>query len=165
MQAQISSLQSSKRKAEEELQSIRDSVDELDSDVKTAEEKARRSAAEVARLEDELASAQQAASAADRARAVADKQAKELQARLEEVEAAGGKALKNKIKTLEQVRLSLFVTLSIPLEFKIQHEESSYNDEKQALPFYLLILISHPQPKWVENGDRHTIIAIFCHIF
>ena len=85
------------------MQSIRDSVDELENDVKTAEEKARRGAADVARLEDELAHAQHAAQAAERARAAADKQAKDLQARLEEVEAAGGKALKNKIKTLEQV--------------------------------------------------------------
>lgn len=103
MQGQISSLQSAKRKAEDDLQSVRDSVDELESDLKTAEEKARRSAADAARLEDERAAAQNAANAAERARAVADKQAKDLQARLEEVEAAGGKALKNKIKTLEQV--------------------------------------------------------------
>ena len=82
---------------------MRDAQDELESDLKTAEEKARRSAADASRLEDELASVQQAASAAEKAKSNADKLAKDLQARLEEVEAAGGKALKNKIKTLEQV--------------------------------------------------------------
>ena len=93
------------------MQSIRDTIDELEGDVKAADEKARRSAADVARLEDELASAQNAANAAERARQAADKQAKELQARLEEVEAAGGKALKNKIKTLEQVRVNAITIL------------------------------------------------------
>lgn len=116
MQAQISSLQSAKRKAEDDLQSIRDTVDELESDVKTAEEKARRSAADAARLEDELSSAQQAASVAERARAAADKLAKDLQARLEEVEAAGGKALKNKIKTLEQVLCLRHARLTLVLD-------------------------------------------------
>ena len=93
------------------MQSIRDTIDELEGDVKAADEKARRSAADVARLEDELASAQNAANAAERARQAADKQAKDLQARLEEVEAAGGKALKNKIKTLEQVRVNVMTIL------------------------------------------------------
>ena len=49
----------------------------------------------------ELNGAQDSASTADKARANAAKQAAELQSRLEEAEAQGGKGLKNQIRKLE----------------------------------------------------------------
>lgn len=54
------------------------------------------------RVQAELLSAQDAAGAAERARMSAERIQNELLMKIEELEAAGGKALKNQIKKLEQ---------------------------------------------------------------
>ena len=57
-------------------------------------------------MQAELASAQDSASSAEKSKSNYERQLRELQGRLEEAEAAGGKNLKNQIRKLEQ-RVSL----------------------------------------------------------
>lgn len=57
---------------------------------------------QLARLQQELAQAQDRLANSDRVRQSAERQVKDLEVKLEELEAQGGKALKNQIKKLEQ---------------------------------------------------------------
>ena len=57
-------------------------------------------------MQAELASAQDSASSAEKGKSNLERQLREMQGRLEEAEAAGGKNLKNQIRKLEQ-RVSL----------------------------------------------------------
>lgn len=66
---------------------------------------------QLARLQQELQQAQDRIANSDRGRLSAERQVKDLEVKLEELEAQGGKALKNQIKKLEQ-RVSSYLYLS-----------------------------------------------------
>lgn len=57
---------------------------------------------QLARVQQELQQAQDRFANAERGRLSAERQVKDLEVKLEELEAQGGKALKNQIKKLEQ---------------------------------------------------------------
>lgn len=67
---------------------------------------------QLARVQQELQQALDRFANADRQRLSAERQVKDLEVKLEELEAQGGKALKNQIKKLEQ-RVSTFVLFYI----------------------------------------------------
>lgn len=64
---------------------------------------------QLARLQQELQQTQDRLANADRVRLSAERQVKDLEVKLEDLEAQGGKALKNQIKKLEQ-RVRVLVT-------------------------------------------------------
>ena len=57
---------------------------------------------QLARVQQELAQSQDRLANSERGRLSAERQVKDLEVKLEELEAQGGKALKNQIKKLEQ---------------------------------------------------------------
>ena len=79
---------------------------------------------QLARVQQELQQAQDRLANSERGRQSAERQVKDLEVKLEELEAQGGKALKNQIKKLEQrvrnllaSRFSLFQILGFQLFF------------------------------------------------
>lgn len=71
-------------------------------------------------MQQELAQTQDRLGNADRVRLSAERQVKDLEVKLEELEAQGGKALKNQIKKLEQrVRVLVKYTCSPCYKVKI----------------------------------------------
>jgi len=85
----------------------RKSIEDLENEAKMSEDKAAKAMGEVARLMAELNGSHEATLNADKSRALLAKQVADLQAQLEDAEAAGGKNLKNQIRKLEQRILEL----------------------------------------------------------
>lgn len=73
---------------------------------------------QLARLQQELQQTQDRLANADRVRLSAERQVKDLEVKLEDLEAQGGKALKNQIKKLEQ-RVRVLVTYTCTICYKV----------------------------------------------
>merc|ERR1712024_30886 len=102
------SLQSSKRKLDSEMQTMQADLEEMLTESGIAEDKAKKSMIDAARLADELRAEQENAQMAERGRRVLDNQVKDMQTKLDEAEqlaVKGGKKvvsrLEMKIKDLE----------------------------------------------------------------
>merc|ERR1711988_1980027 len=102
------SLQSNKRKLDSEMQTMQADLEEMLTESGIAEDKAKKSMIDAARIADELRSEQENAQMAERGRRVLDNQVKDMQTKLDEAEqlaVKGGKKvvsrLEMKIKDLE----------------------------------------------------------------
>merc|ERR1719334_757298 len=105
---QNQSLQASKRKLDSEMQTMHADLEEMLTESRIAEEKAKKAMIDAARLADELRSEQENAQHAERNRRALDGQVKDMQVKLDEAEqlaVKGGKKvtsrLEQKIKDLE----------------------------------------------------------------
>jgi len=105
---QNQALQSSKRKLDSEMQTMHADLEEMLTESKMAEEKAKKAMIDAARLADELRLEQENAQFCEKQRKVLDSQVKEMQCKLDEAEQVamkGGKKvttrLEQKIKDLE----------------------------------------------------------------
>jgi len=105
---QNQALQSSKRKLDSEMQTMHADLEEMLTESKMAEEKAKKAMIDAARLADELRLEQENAQHCEKQRKVLDSQVKEMQCKLDEAEQVamkGGKKvtsrLEQKIKDLE----------------------------------------------------------------
>merc|ERR1719439_552470 len=105
---QNQALQSSKRKLDSEMQTMQADLEEMLTESRIAEEKAKKAMIDAARLADELRGEQENAQLAERSRRVLDNQVKDMQTKLDEAEqlaVKGGKKitsrLEQKIKDLE----------------------------------------------------------------
>merc|ERR1719170_112013 len=105
---QNQALQSSKRKLDSEMQTMQADLEEMLTESRIAEEKAKKAMIDAARLADELRGEQENAKMAERSRRVLDNQVKDMQTKLDEAEqlaVKGGKKvvsrLEMKIKDLE----------------------------------------------------------------
>eukprot|EP00095_Tigriopus_kingsejongensis_P003450 maker-scaffold13_size735724-snap-gene-0.11 protein:Tk03450 transcript:maker-scaffold13_size735724-snap-gene-0.11-mRNA-1 annotation:"myosin heavy muscle isoform x29" len=91
-----------KRKLESEMQTLSGDLDEMSSEARMSEEKAKKAMVDAARLADELRCEQDLAQALERDRKLLDCQVKEMQQRLDEAEnnaLKGGKKAMNKMDT------------------------------------------------------------------
>lgn len=95
-----------KRKAEGDYHALHEEIENLENDVRAAEERATKAMNEVARLMNDLNSANENASTADKSRQLLARQIADLQSQLETAEAASGSGLKSTLKRLE-MRVSL----------------------------------------------------------
>merc|ERR1712088_839126 len=105
---QNQALQSSKRKLDSEMQTMHADLEEMLTESTIAEDKAKKSMIDAARLADELRAEQELAQHAERARRSLDHQVKDMQTKMDEAEqlaVKGGKKvtsrLEQKIKDLE----------------------------------------------------------------
>jgi len=108
MSATNTALSTTKRKLEGEMVALQGDLDVMMNEIKASEEKAKKAMVDAARLADELRAEQEHASIQDRQTKAIEGQIRELQARLDDAEAAalkGGKALieklQNKLRQLE----------------------------------------------------------------
>lgn len=106
---QVNSLSGLKRKLEGELQALHAELDETLTELKNADELAKKASADAARLAEELRQEQEHSQHVDRLRKGLELQIKEMQVRLDEAEAAalkGGKKiiakLEERIRSIEQ---------------------------------------------------------------
>jgi myosin heavy chain 6/7 len=106
---QVNSLGGIKRKLEGELQALHGELDETLTELKNADELAKKASGDAARLAEELRQEQEHSQHVDRLRRGLEQQIKEMQVRLDEAEAAalkGGKKiiakLEERIRSLEQ---------------------------------------------------------------
>merc|ERR1712072_340776 len=91
-----------KRKLESEMQTLHGDLDEMASEARLSEEKAKKAMVDAARLADELRSEQELAQALERDRKLLECHVKEMQSRLDEAESnalKGGKKAMNKMET------------------------------------------------------------------
>ncbi|KAK3877615.1 hypothetical protein Pcinc_017693 [Petrolisthes cinctipes] len=114
LNAQTTSLGAAKRKLEGEMQTLHADLDEMLNEAKNSEEKAKKAMVDAARLADELRAEQEHAQNQEKMRKTLESAVKELQVRLEEVEA---NALKNTKKAVSK------------LEGRVRELESTLDDE------------------------------------
>merc|ERR1712109_159978 len=91
-----------KRKLESEMQTLHGDLDEMSSEARMSEEKAKKAMVDAARLADELRCEQEMAQALERDRKLLECHVKEMQSRLDEAESnalKGGKKAMNKMET------------------------------------------------------------------
>merc|ERR1712012_648425 len=96
------SIQGSKLKLENELQTLSADLDEMSSEARLSEEKAERAMIDAARLADELRNEQDLAQTLERDRKLLECQVKDMQSRLDDAETnalKGGKKAMNKMET------------------------------------------------------------------
>jgi len=96
-----STLGASKRKLDGEMQALQADLEEMISEAKNSEEKAKKAMIDAARLADELRAEQDHASIQDKMRKGLEVSVKELQTRLEETEANAAKTGKKAVMALE----------------------------------------------------------------
>merc|ERR1712002_1373925 len=99
--AQNNSLTIAKRKLEGEMQTLHADLDEMLNEAKNSEEKARKAMVDAARLADELRAEQEHAQTQEKMKKSLEVAVKELQVRLEEVEANALKTYKKAIDKLQ----------------------------------------------------------------
>ncbi|XP_071512369.1 myosin heavy chain, muscle-like isoform X1 [Panulirus ornatus] len=99
--AQNGSLNAAKRKLEGEMQTLHADLDEMLNEAKNSEEKAKKAMVDAARLADELRAEQEHAQTQEKMRKSLEASLKELQIRLEEVEANALKNMKKAVAKLE----------------------------------------------------------------
>jgi len=114
LNAQTTSLGVAKRKLEGDVQTLHADLDEMLNEAKNSEEKAKKAMVDAARLADELRAEQEHAQTQEKMRKSLESAVKELQIRLEEVEA---NALKNTKKAVAK------------LEGRVRELESTLDDE------------------------------------
>merc|ERR1711963_371248 len=95
------SLQSNKRKLDSEMQTMQADLEEMLTESGIAEEKAKKSMIDAARLADELRAEQENAQCAERSRRALDNQVKDMQTKLDEAEQLAVKGGKKVISRLE----------------------------------------------------------------
>jgi myosin heavy chain 6/7 len=100
--ATLNHISAAKRKAEGDYHALQDEIDELENEKFAAQDRANKSAAELAKVVNELAAAQSATAAAEASRVNLANQISGLTARAEEAEGSQGKGLKAAIRKLEQ---------------------------------------------------------------
>merc|ERR1712020_422876 len=91
-----------KRKLESEMTTLHGDLDEMTSEARMSEEKAKKAMVDAARLADELRCEQEMAQAIERDRKILECQVKDMQSRLDEAESnalKGGKKAMNKMET------------------------------------------------------------------
>lgn len=112
LQAQLSTSNSQKRKLEGDITAMQTDLDELNHELKSADERAKHAMADATRLADELRQEQDHALSVEKVRKSLESQVKELQVRLDESEAAALKGGKKMIQKLEsRVNILLFTLL------------------------------------------------------
>jgi len=102
MSASSASLTMAKRKLEGDIVALQTDLDEMMSEYKMAEDKAKKAMLDAARLVDELRAEQANGQVTDNARRATEAHMKELQSRLEEAETAALRGGKKMIEKLEQ---------------------------------------------------------------
>jgi len=95
-------LAAAKRKLETDVQAMQSDLDDQASDLRTAEDNAKKAMLDAARLAEELRQEQDHAGSIEKMRRTLESQVKELQARLDEAEASAMKGGKRMIQKLEQ---------------------------------------------------------------
>merc|ERR1719384_2468728 len=115
---QNQALQSSKRKLDSEMQTMQADLEEMLTESRIAEDKAKKSMIDAARLADELRAEQENAQLAERSRRAMDCQVKDMQTKLDEAEQLAVKGGKKVVSRLEQ---------------KIKDLESQLDDEQRRL--------------------------------
>merc|ERR1719412_905750 len=115
---QNQSLQSSKRKLDSEMQTMQADLEEMLTESRIAEEKAKKAMIDAARIADELRAEQENAQMAERGRRVLDNQVKDMQTKLDEAEQLSVKGGKKVVSRLEQ---------------KIKDLEGQLDDEQRRL--------------------------------
>jgi len=115
---QNQALQSSKRKLDSEMQTMQADLEEMLTESRIAEEKAKKAMIDAARLADELRAEQENAQLAERSRRVLDNQVKDMQTKLDEAEQLAVKGGKKVVSRLEQ---------------KIKDLEGQLDDEQRRL--------------------------------
>ncbi|ROT72642.1 myosin heavy chain type 1 [Penaeus vannamei] len=98
---QNTALTASKRKLEGEMATLQADLEEMLSEARNSEEKAKKAMLDAARLADELRSEQEHASSQEKMRKALEGTVKDLQTRLEESEAAAMKAGKKAVSNME----------------------------------------------------------------
>lgn len=119
LQSQIAALSSNKRKVEGEYNALHAELDEALTECRNLDDKAKKAMIDAARLADELRQEQEHSAHLERQRKAGEAQIKEMQARLEEAEAAALKGGKRVIQKLEQRVSFLFY---FRLQFQSQGE-------------------------------------------
>merc|ERR1719201_1333321 len=115
---QNQALQTAKRKLDSELQTLQADLEEMLTESGIAEDKAKKSMIDAARLADELRAEQENAQMAERGRRVLDNQVKDMQTKLDEAEQLAVKGGKKVISRLEM---------------KIKDLEGQLDDEQRRL--------------------------------
>jgi myosin heavy subunit len=122
------SLTATKRKLETDIQAMQTDLEDQAGELKAAEEHAKKAMADAARIAEELRQEQDHAGQIEKMRRAMESQVKELQARLDEAEAAALKGGKRMIQKLEQRVRELEVELDNEQK---RHQETQKNMRKQ----------------------------------
>ena len=122
------SLTATKRKLETDIQAMQTDLEDQSGELKAAEEHAKKAMADAARIAEELRQEQDHAGQIEKMRRGMESQVKDLQARLDEAEAAALKGGKRMIQKLEQRVRELEVELDNEQK---RHQETQKNMRKQ----------------------------------
>merc|ERR1712141_361278 len=125
---QNTSLASAKRKLENDCQAMQVDLEDQSHELRAAEEAAKKAMSDAARIAEELRQEQEHAGSIEKMRRTMESQVKELQARLDEAEAAGLKGGKRMIQKLEQRVRELEVELD---NEQRRHAETAKGMRKQ----------------------------------
>lgn len=122
LQAQVSTANSQKRKLEGDITAMQSDLDELNHELKDADDRSKNALADATRLADELRQEQDHGLSIEKMRKSLESQVKELQVRLDESESAALKGGKKMIQKLESrvSRMIKFIRL-INLNHKLNH--------------------------------------------
>lgn len=101
LQAQVSTANSQKRKLEGDITAMQSDLDELNHELKDADDRSKNALADATRLADELRQEQDHGLSIEKMRKSLESQVKELQVRLDESESAALKGGKKMIQKLE----------------------------------------------------------------
>merc|ERR1711893_213332 len=126
--AQNTSLNSAKRKLDNDCQAMQVDLEDQAQELRSAEEAAKKAMADAARIAEELRQEQDHAGQIEKMRRGLESQVKDLQARLDEAEAAALKGGKRMIQKLEQRVRELEVELDNEQK---RHQETQKNMRKQ----------------------------------
>jgi chromosome segregation ATPase len=125
LSAENQSLGNSKRKFDQDLQALHHDLDETLNELRASEDNAKKAMADAAKLAEELRQEQEHSMHIERTRKGLEQQIKEMQARLDEAEAAALKGGKKVIAKLEQ-RIR-------DLEAELDNEQRRHSDVQKSL--------------------------------
>lgn len=122
LQAQVSTANSQKRKLEGDITAMQSDLDELNHELKDADDRSKNALADATRLADELRQEQDHGLSIEKMRKSLESQVKELQVRLDESESAALKGGKKMIQKLEsRVSRMIRIICLINLNHKLNH--------------------------------------------
>merc|ERR1712141_488037 len=125
LSTQVTSLSSTKRKLENDVQAMQVDLEDQSHELRAAEEAAKKAMGDAARIAEELRQEQEHAGSIEKMRRALESQMKEAQIRLDEAEASSMKGGKRMIQKLEQrVR---------ELEVELDNEQRRHSDSAKGL--------------------------------
>lgn len=129
--AKVSSLMEEKRRLESRLSSVEDELEEEQQNSEQAQERIRRSQQQADHASSELLAVQSQLSKADGRNNTLEKQVRDLNTKIEELEAVGGRKLKSQVAAMESKMIGLEDQLDVANKEKQQQQRTLRRQDKK----------------------------------